>query len=89
MLSIYPNCQDKVVNIHVEPPFIGGHRISANTGRYISAIKPEDIDVQGLYLCSEDLSVPGMQGELQAGYLGVCAALNYSCSILRKRILSS
>lgn len=89
MLSIYPNCQDNVVNIHVEPPFMGGHRISANSGRYIGAIKPEDADVQGLYLCSEDLSVPGMQGELQAGYLGVCAALNYSCSILRKRILSS
>ena len=86
VLAVYPKCQDNIMNIHVVPPFVGGHKSSANVRRFTSDISPEDPNIRGLYLCSEDLGVPGMQGDIQAGYMGACAALNYSCSSFGSRI---
>ena len=88
VLAVYPRCRGNILKIHVVPPFVGGHRLSANIKRYTSEFKLEDQIVRSLYFCSEDLGVPGMQGELQAGYMGVCSALNYSCPIIGSKIPS-
>ena len=89
LFAAYPKCVDKIDKSYVVPPTIGGHNASCSSKRFTADLFSKT-DIEGLFLCSSDLAGLGLQGELQAGYLGASAALGYNSNdiILGRNIIS-
>jgi hypothetical protein len=72
--EIYPLTASLIKHCHVETPILGGHYLSNNTEKYTNENVISKSNINNLFLCNQDISINGLEGEVNCS-LSVCHSI--------------